>query len=464
MTELESREKIMKQQMLSRAIRDNIKRAVKIIIIVLLVLVNLNYFWQKYREDVYDDRNAIMNRNERLMYDALDGLRHMNEIMKDLIVGLEPSEALLDQRARFYENVDDVSYFVYDQESYRIEWWAIQTYFQNQREAIEYALDQEVLSEEALAGLADMVKANDRILEDLESITRTYIYEEVDDDRRQAVYYVYYYQGELFYLFYNAVSVYGADQSFAFVENNPIVSGVMDKSIDRQSELGDEAAMDLFLPMLDLEAGSWSEFKGMTQEGYEADGLNVRAYASDQEPSVMMIFNGAEAISYRKSMTKSMIKGRQSLSEAELVEMAQVYMNRIDIFPMQMAATRPTALQVDGDYENGGYFISYYIATQDYVDRNARINFYIHETGVLYGVEVSDKRLLDGSYDIEAIKESFITEEAAINALDDQWRRDIVGLKLEVTDRAQYEIQVSRYEQIFTFIVDAVRGELLAVQ
>ncbi len=113
-----------------------------------------------------------MNTNQLLLHDGLDSLEHMNSLMKALIYGVEPSSYLLENRLVYYHQLESLTYFRYDYKSYQIETWELRDFFYKEREAIEFALQEENLSEKTKEGLAELILVNQQILDDIQGITQ----------------------------------------------------------------------------------------------------------------------------------------------------------------------------------------------------------------------------------------------------------------------------------------------------
>ncbi len=464
MIQFDHAEKSLKKQSLQMKIKDNIKTTLKIIFVGVVIVALINHQWQQFREEIHEDKSKIMNTNQLLLYDGLDSLEHMNSLMKALIYGVEPSSYLLESRFVYYHELESLTYFRYDYKSYQIETWELRDFFYKEREAIEFALQEEDLSERTKEGLAELILINQQILDDIQGITQKYIYQEKDQERKEAMEFVYFYQGEVFYLLANAMEVYGSQMNFSFIKDQPRINREENEKVNRTAGQVSIYYVKQINQLIYEDSFAFTSVKQNQsyEEGEIDDGQEV-FIASDDSGDTATIYEHKN-LEYMIKLTKEEIKGLPLLSMNEVGEIADQFIARIPMQDLSFENGYDIAVEVDDEFISDGYYFTYIVKTEDFFDETASINLRYHASGVLSSVYVGDLSILDGSYDIEAIKKDFISEEEALKAMPEGSLENMKSILLDVTSDPVYRVTVEEYNQEFQMVIDGITGELVSVE
>jgi hypothetical protein len=464
MIQFDHAEKSLKKQSLQMKIKDNIKTTLKIIFVGVVIVALINHQWQQFREEIHEDKSKIMNTNQLLLHDGLDSLEHMNSLMKALIYGVEPSSYLLESRFVYYHELESLTYFRYDYKSYQIETWELRDFFYKEREAIEFALQEEDLSERTKEGLAELILINQQILDDIQGITQKYIYQEKDQERKEAMEFVYFYQGEVFYLLANAMEVYGSQMNFSFIKDQPRINREENEKVNRTAGQVSIYYVKQINQLIYEDSFAFTSVKQNQsyEEGEIDDGQEV-FIASDDSGDTATIYEHKN-LEYMIKLTKEEIKGLPLLSMNEVGEIADQFIARIPMQDLSFENGYDIAVEVDDEFISDGYYFTYIVKTEDFFDETASINLRYHASGVLSSVYVGDLSILDGSYDIEAIKKDFISEEEALKAMLEGSLENMKSILLDVTSDPVYRVTVEEYNQEFQMVIDGITGELVSVE
>jgi len=451
MTRFDDEQKNIKKQSLQMKIKDNIKTTFKIIFVGVVIVALINYQWQQFREEIHEDKSKIMNTNQLLLHDGLDSLEHMNTLMKTLIYDVEPSSYLLDNRFVYYHQLESLTYFRYDYKSYQIETWELRDFFYKEREAIEFALQEEVLSEKTKEGLAKLIHINQQILDDIQGITRKYIYQEKNQERKQAMEFVYFYQGEVFYLLVNAMEVYGSQMNFSFIKDQPQINREENAKVNRRAAQAPIVYVDQINQLIYEDSFAFTQVKQNHFSALNDSGDTATIYEHKN-------------LEYMMKLTKDEIKGLPLLSMNEVGEIADQFIAKIPMQHLSFENVYDIAVEVNDEFISDGYYFTYVVKTEDFLDKAASINLRYHASGVLSSVYVGDLRILDGSYNIEVIKKDFISEEEALQAMPEGTLENMKSILLDVTFDPVYRVTVEEYNQEFQMVIDGSTGELVSVE
>jgi hypothetical protein len=464
MIQFDHAEKSLKKQSLQMKIKDNIKTTLKIIFVGVVIVALINHQWQQFREEIHEDKSKIMNTNQLLLHDGLDSLEHMNSLMKALIYGVEPSSYLLENRLVYYHQLESLTYFRYDYKSYQIETWELRDFFYKEREAIEFALQEENLSEKTKEGLAELILVNQQILDDIQGITQKYIYQEKNQERKEAMEFVYFYQGEVFYLLANAMEVYGSQMNFSFIKDQPRINREENAKVNRTAGQVSIYYVKQINQLIYEDSFAFTSVKQNQsyEEGEIDDGQEHFSALNDSDDTATIYEH--KNLEYMIKLTKEEIKGLPLLSMNEVGEIADQFIDKIPMQHLSFENVYDIAVEVDDEFISDGYYFTYTVKTEDFFDETASINLRYHASGVLSSVYVGDLSILDGSYDIEAIKKDFISEEEALKAMPEGTLENMKSILLDVTSDPVYRVSVEEYNQEFQMVIDGITGELVSVE
>lgn len=464
MIQFDHAEKSLKKQSLQMKIKDNIKTTLKIIFVGVVIVALINHQWQQFREEIHEDKSKIMNTNQLLLHDGLDSLEHMNSLMKALIYGVEPSSYLLENRFVYYHQLESLTYFRYDYKSYQIETWELRDFFYKEREAIEFALQEENLSEKTKEGLAELILVNQQILDDIQGITQKYIYQEKNQERKEAMEFVYFYQGEVFYLLANAMEVYGSQMNFSFIKDQPRINREENAKVNRTAGQVSIYYVKQINQLIYEDSFAFTSVKQNQsyEEGEIDDGQEHFSALNDSDDTATIYEH--KNLEYMIKLTKEEIKGLPLLSMNEVGEIADQFIDKIPMQHLSFENVYDIAVEVDDEFISDGYYFTYTVKTEDFFDETASINLRYHASGVLSSVYVGDLSILDGSYDIEAIKKDFISEEEALKAMPEGTLENMKSILLDVTSDPVYRVSVEEYNQEFQMVIDGITGELVSVE
>jgi len=464
MTQFDHAEKSLKKQSLQMKIKDNIKTTLKFIFVGVVIVALINYQWQQFREEIHEDKSKIMNTNQLLLHDGLDSLEHMNTLMKALIYDVEPSSYLLENRFVYYHQLESLTYFRYDYRSYKIETWELRDFFYMEREAIEFALQEEDLSKKTKEGLAKLIHVNQQILDDIHGITQKYIYQEKDQERKEAMEFVYFYQGEVFYLLANAMEVYGSQMNFSFIKDQPQINREENAKVNRRAVQASIDYVDQINQLIYEDSFAFTQVKQNQsyEEGQLDDGQEHFSALNDSGDTATIYEH--KNLEYMMKLIKEEIKGLPLLSMNEVGEIADQFIAKIPMQHLSFENVYDIAVEVEDEFISDGYYFTYIVITDDFLDEAASINLRYHASGVLSSVYVGDLSILDGSYDIEAIKKDFISEEEALKAMPEGTLNHMKSILLDVTSNPVYRVTVEEYNQEFQMVIDGITGELVSVE
>ncbi len=450
---------------LQKKIRRNIKLVLKIIAILIIVIAVTNFFWQKFREEIYEDKEKIIQMNQVLVQEGLDSLENLNTLMKGLIYEVKPEAYLLEQRFLYYDQLLRLTEFRYNYKDYQIDTWKLRDIIYNEREAIEYALNQQRLSPEAKEGLANLIIFNQHIIDDIHGIQKEYIYQEKDDDKKKTIQYLYFYEGELFYLLYNAMETYKAHIDFGFIQYDDTQELIRDTHIDRVASEDDFYYLSILSQWV---YGETVEFALNTQESSYEEGevdTSLKRYETVGEPEGSVSIYEHQTLDYSRNLRTEDIKDKPILTQDKVRRLADEFIQQLGMKTLTLDSARANvAVKIDGEFVEEGYYFSYMINEPHYLDQQAVINLGYHTSGTLSTISIGDMRLMDGQYNSEAIAKAFITKEEALKVMPHEAIEDVTGIWLDVTANPVYKVTVHAYEQEFVFIIDGMRKELLRVE
>ena len=207
--------KYHKREQLRVTRNKNMKKAIWILIVSMILLISGNHVYNNYREKIYRDKRDIQFNNEYLIREFIHYLEFSNDVITQLIFDVELDKAFTKGRmVEAQKNASLLSWVRYDRElyEYQIDSIYTQDFIYSCGSVIIELLNKEEISNNEKVGLVNILDFNRKIVDTYREIINQFY----PSDKREELHYLYYYKGEMRFVLNNAIAVYmdGVDTNF----------------------------------------------------------------------------------------------------------------------------------------------------------------------------------------------------------------------------------------------------------
>lgn len=441
--------KYEKRYQLSQERNKNIKKAITILLILLIIVGIGNHMWNKHMQEVKADQRRIQSMNQMLLYEVNTSLDHLNNIIIKLIYDMEIENYDYVHVTEASNAISDLSWVRYDYDLYRMDNHETRNFLSQVSATVRDAMHKGVLTDREKEGLAELMKFNINVTSVLNDIN----YKFYDHDKREELEYLYYYKGEMLYLLNNTVASYmvGVDTYFIDVDYSQNDVKEEQLTLEEASEIASYISSEVLdLGEVYLDKKQFSN----TRDGQQV--LHSAHFKNDEFGESEFVDIDLDGYYY---YTKEHKDTKAIVSHEELLEESQLIMSRIDQ-PMLKLVTDNEEDFNNGEGDRTRHSFVYSIVDGDYIDEWTRVSFEYSGDGVLTDFAVSDVSLITSEYHRDIGK---LSREEALKVLPKRVWSSIIEINEEKREKQSYIITYEDYGHEFKAAIDVNTGEILAI-
>lgn len=456
-----AREKRQKRLELRYYQISNIKKAIRIILVILIIFGVGNHFYKQYQEKIYADKRTIMNINSNNTTRVTNEIYYVSRIITNLLYGQE--EKISRSSDALYQLSGEMSYmfeFHYSRDDYNIDDWVAREYVSGMIRAVAQAREKEFLSEEDKAHLALILETNRNILSELNTISDLF----KETDHYEELRYLYYYKGEAYYLLVNAIDVHSADVDIYYFEEE--VSHEREEEVFAYSEAEAKELASLFNDI--VFSNAYNLDGAIKQYEHSFDHNTDQVYAIEYEVGnntynevIYASLNGD--MFYRNEGSESQLKTYKNiLPDEELRSIADGYIVGFEEPLLKYDDVFLSEYKDDSGRKTSRHVYSYRIIDDHYQSTEVYVQVGLYGNGSLYSVQVYGPELLKKNY----VKESVgMTEEEAALLVNESGLKQIRDITYESNnDYGLYVVSFIDYGINFKAYIDPKSREIVYIE
>lgn len=445
----DSSTKYEKRYRLTQTRNKNIKKAITILIIFLIMIGIGNHLWNKHMDKVKLDQSRIQNMNQMLIYEVNNSLDELNDVIIKLIYDMETDEYDYVKVIEASNVMSDLSWIRYDYDLYRIDTFDTFSFLRNVSDTVRDGLIKEGLTEDEKAGLAELLKFNHQVSTVINEIN----YKFFDHDKREELEYLYFYKGEMLYLLNNTVASYmvGVDTYFIDIDYSKNYV-VRDKLSVEEANLIASHISNEVLNLGDVYVDE-KQFATTVDNRQVLHSLHFKNDDFSEEEFIDVDLEGHFYYNNEHKDTTNTISHESLLEETESII-------KIIDEPLLQLVTNSEEEFNNGEGDRIRHRFTYSIVDGDYEDPRTRVSFQYTGDGVLTSFSISDTSLLMGKYQRQV---GVISRDEAIKLLPERVWPSVLDISEEKRDKQAYIIVYEDYGHEFKTAIDVNTGEILDI-